>query len=292
VNAEPLFARVDHLVVAVRDLDAAASAYSAMLGLTPSWRGAHPALATRNVIFGLANCYVELLAVEPGAPPSPLADALAGYLARKPEGLFAIALATDDLDRTAAHLRAAGIAPGTIADGEAVADDGTRRRWRSLILPRESSRGVNVIAIEHASLPAMQRSPVAGAADASVRAVDHVVLFSDDMRGALGLWRDTFGIPERWQREIKERGTLNVGLKLAGITIELVAPLGNVAGTRGERLFGAAYVVDDCDAAVARLRGGPVPVSDTRTGLAPRTRVATVKWPEGVPTLLIEHLPR
>jgi hypothetical protein len=32
-----------------------------------------------------------------------------------------------------------------------------------------------------------------------------------------------------------------------------------------------------------------VPVSDARPGLAPDTRVCTVKWQDRLPTLLIEH---
>jgi len=37
------FVRVNHVVIAVRDLEAAASAYAAMFGRAPSWRGVHPA---------------------------------------------------------------------------------------------------------------------------------------------------------------------------------------------------------------------------------------------------------
>ncbi len=99
-------------------------------------------------------------------------------------------------------------------------------------------------------------------------------------------------IAERWRREFPERGTVNVGLRLGGVTLELVAPLGNAAGERGERLWGVAYAVEDCDAAVSRLRAAAIPVSDVRTGLAPATRVATVKRPDGVATLLIEHVGR
>lgn len=287
----PPFARVDHLVIAVRDLESSAQAYRAMLGLEPSWRGAHPTYGTQNVIFGLSNCYVELLALGPGQAASPVARALETYLARKPEGLFALALGTDDAAQAFEHLRKAGLTPTPVSDGEARANTGATRRWRSFALPREVARGVNVLVIEHMSGEPETSSAVAESTT-SATGVDHVVLFSDDLQGALALWRDTFAIGERWQREIPERGTINVGLKIGGVTIELVAPLGNSAGERGERLWGAAYAVPDCDAAVTRLRHAAVPVSDARSGLAPRTRVATVKWTDHVPTLLLQHLPR
>lgn len=287
----PVFARVDHLIIAVRELDAAARAYGAMLGLAPSWRGTHPTHGTENVIFGLSNCYLELLALGPGQATSPVALALEAYLARKPEGLFAIALGTDDVASAFAHLQHAGLTPTPISDGDARGSDGTTRRWRSFLIPREVARGVNVLVIEHTSAAPAASQPLPGSTS-SVTGVDHVVLFSDDLASGLALWRDTFAIGERWQREIPERGTLNVGLKVGGVTIELVAPLGNSAGERGERLWGAAYAVPDCDAAVARLRAAAVPISDARPGLAPRTRIATVKWADRIPTLLLQHLAR
>ncbi len=290
MSAAP-FVRVDHLIVAVRDLDTSAEAYGTMLGLTPSWRGTHPAHGTRNVIFGLSNCYLELLALGPGPTASPTAHALEAALARKPERLFALAFGTTDVEAAHTHLQRAGLTPTPVVDGEAVSDTGATRRWRSCIVPREATRGVNVLVIEHTG-DGITPSPPTGAAAASATGVDHVVLFSDDMPGALALWRDTFLVPERWQRDIAERGTTNVGLKLAGVTIELVAPLGTSTGTRGERLWGAAYAVPDCDAAVTRLREGALVASDSRPGLAPRTRVTTVKWEDRVPTLLIQHLPR
>ncbi len=316
------FARLDHIVVAVRDLDAATAAYGAVLGRVPSWRGRHPAYGTVNAIFGLERCYLELLALaEPAPSHSPLARggraagergeapigaALAAYLASRTEGLFALALGSDDLDATAAALVGAGLTPSPITAGSAEAEDGTTRGWRTFALDRGETRGVTVFAIQHDLVGAPpsgastahgeRRAPApvppsraVGDPAATVRAIDHVVLFSDDLTGALALWCGTFGIHERWRREFPERGTVNVGLRLGGVTLELVAPLTGDPGTRGERAWGLAYEVGDVDAAVARLRVAGVAASDARTGLAPDTRVCTVKWTDRLPTLLIQH---
>jgi catechol 2,3-dioxygenase-like lactoylglutathione lyase family enzyme len=282
------FTRVDHLVIAVRDLDAAARGYATLLGLRPSWRGTHPALGTRNVLFGLANCYIELLSPAQAPPRHPVAAALGELLARKPEALFGIALGTETPEATADALRARGLAVAPATELEAVADTGAIRRVRTWAIAPEHTRGVPVFAITHerGELP---RAEPAATPSTAVSAVDHVVLFSDDLDGGLRLWRDAFAIPERWRREIPERGTVNVGLRLGGVTIELVAPLGAAQGERGERLWGVAYRVADCDAAVARVRAAGIAVSDTRAGLAPATRVATVKWSDGVPTLLLQN---
>jgi catechol 2,3-dioxygenase-like lactoylglutathione lyase family enzyme len=158
------------------------------------------------------------------------------------------------------------------------------------VLSPADTRGITVLAIQHAADSAIPPALPTSARDAVVSAVDHVVMFSDDLSGALALWRDTFGIREAWQREFPARGTVNVGLRLAGVTLELVAPLDPTgAGERAERLWGLAYRVADCDATVARLRASGVAVGDARTGLAPQTRVATVKWQDRLPSLLIEH---
>lgn len=282
------FARVDHLVIAVRDLAAAERAYRSLLGRDPSTRGVHATLGTANVIFALGNCYLELLALGPTNPVHPVARALAGFLERTHEGLFALALESHDLAETARALRAAGVDVGEPADLTITAPDGATRCAHLLPIAPEKTRGVSVFAIKH-DRDAIPRAPTRGDERASVASVDHVVLFSDDLEAALRLWRDAFAIPERWRRDFPKRGTVNVGLRLGGVTLEVVAPLGATIGEGGERLWGLAYAVADCDAAVARLRGEGVAVSEARPGLAPATRVATVKWQDHVPTLLIQH---
>lgn len=288
------FARFDHVVIAVRDLAGAAAAYGTVLGLAPAWRGTHPAYGTANVVFGLADCYLELLAPGPDPSVHPIAHALTAFLAGRAEGLFALALGSDDLDATVTQLAAAGLHPGPVTDGEARAAGGTTRRWRSSVLPAHETRGLNLFAIEHADRGAVPPAVPVGDAASAVTAIDHIVAFTDDLDGALALWRDALGVPERWRRELPARGTVNVGLRLAGGTLELVGARAPDAAPpldppRGERLWGLAYVVADCDAAVARIRAAGIAASDARPGLAPATRVTTVKWSDRTPTLLIQH---
>jgi catechol 2,3-dioxygenase-like lactoylglutathione lyase family enzyme len=163
------------------------------------------------------------------------------------------------------------------------------RTWRSCVLDPRATRGVTLFAIEHADPAAVPPSPATAEPAASVTRLDHVVLFSDDLAGALALWRDRLGIPVRWRRELVERGTVHVGLRLGGVTIELAAPLAGAPGTRGERAWGLAYVVPDVAAAVARIRAAGLAASDVRTGIAPGSRVATVKWTDRLPTLLVQY---
>jgi catechol 2,3-dioxygenase-like lactoylglutathione lyase family enzyme len=288
------FARVDHLVIAVRDLDASTEAYAALLGRAPSWRGRHPSYGTANTLFGLRNCYLELLARSDEASAHPIAATLTDYLQRRNEGLFAIALGSDDLQATRDTLLRRGLSPSPVVADEGRNSDGAVREWRSCFLDRTETRGVAVIAIQHDAASTLPPAPTTADARTVVDAVDHVVMLSTDMPGALALWSETFGISERWRRELPERGTANVGLRLGGVTLELAAPLAGSAddGRRGERAWGIAYAVPDVDAAVLRLRAAGFALGDARPGLAPYTRVSTVKWSDRLPTLLVQHLSR
>lgn len=56
--------RIDHIILAVSDLDADAAAFCARTGLGVLAGGVHPAWGTRNAIVPLGGAYVELVAVE------------------------------------------------------------------------------------------------------------------------------------------------------------------------------------------------------------------------------------
>jgi catechol 2,3-dioxygenase-like lactoylglutathione lyase family enzyme len=88
---------IDHVVIAVRDLDAAAASFRA-LGFTLTPRGYH-SIGSQNHCIMFGSTYIELLA----APkPHPWLD----YYRRFGEGLAAIALSTDDADAAARELGA------------------------------------------------------------------------------------------------------------------------------------------------------------------------------------------
>ena len=61
--------RLDHLVIAVNDLDAAVESYTKLFGYGPSWRGVHEQLGTANALFPLDNTYLELLASDGNEGP-------------------------------------------------------------------------------------------------------------------------------------------------------------------------------------------------------------------------------
>jgi catechol 2,3-dioxygenase-like lactoylglutathione lyase family enzyme len=95
---------IDHVVVLVRDLDRARSAYE-RLGFTLTPRGYHT-LGSQNHCIVFGRDYVELLAVP---KPHPAMQFFSDFLAAG-EGLGAIALATDDAQGAQQELVASGVA--------------------------------------------------------------------------------------------------------------------------------------------------------------------------------------
>ena len=54
---------VDHIIIAVEDLEKASQDYALMLGRAPSWRGTHPDYGSAN------TCFVSIIAIWNCSPP-------------------------------------------------------------------------------------------------------------------------------------------------------------------------------------------------------------------------------
>jgi catechol 2,3-dioxygenase-like lactoylglutathione lyase family enzyme len=286
---------IDHLILASDDLEAAQRQCIALLGRSPSWSGSHPAFGTRNVIFRLANTYIELLAPD---GEGPVADVLAGYLAESGPGLYALALGTADADAAVARMRERGLSPSEPVEGIARDDaSGAFRRFRNVWLPEKDTRGVRLFAIEHLSEPELlpPALPLA-AAEAVVDRLDHVVVMSAEPDRAIAFYGEQLGIRLALDRTFEKRGLRLLFFRLGGTTLEVSAPLrpdaelgAGEAENAADRLWGIAYSVADAGAARARMVEAGLDASELREGHKAGTRVFTVGGnPLGVPTLVIE----
>ena len=106
--------RIDHVIYATQDLDAAAGRVESELGLAATPGGRHEGHGTHNMIVPLGGGYLELMAVaDPNeASGSPIGGALQARLADQGDGLFAWAMEIEDVDRVADRL---GLPVTTIA---------------------------------------------------------------------------------------------------------------------------------------------------------------------------------
>ena len=91
--------RIDHVIYATADLDAAAARVEAAIGVAARGGGRHDGIGTHNRIVPLGGGYLELLAVADAdeAAGSALGAAIQSRIAGHGDGLFAWAVAVEDV---------------------------------------------------------------------------------------------------------------------------------------------------------------------------------------------------
>jgi catechol 2,3-dioxygenase-like lactoylglutathione lyase family enzyme len=121
---------IDHLVIAVADLDAATAELEAALGLAFTAGGSHPGAGTANRIAFFGEPYLELIAVEDEALARnrPI-GAAALHALEAGGGLATYALVDDALELTVAELRANGSRIAEPTHGSRQRPDGETVEW-------------------------------------------------------------------------------------------------------------------------------------------------------------------
>ncbi|WP_022826106.1 methylmalonyl-CoA epimerase [Hymenobacter norwichensis] len=97
-----MLTNLEHIGVAVQDLEAATKLYTVLLGQEPYKREHVASEAVDTVFFQVGGSKVELLA---GTSPD---SAITKYLAKKPEGIHHMAFEVEDIRAEMERLRAAG----------------------------------------------------------------------------------------------------------------------------------------------------------------------------------------
>jgi methylmalonyl-CoA/ethylmalonyl-CoA epimerase len=99
-----VFGRIDHIGVAVDDLEEAVSLYSERLGMPVQHRETVEEQGVEAVLLGVGESHVELL-----SPLSP-ETAVGRFLERNGPGMHHVAYGTDDIESALEGARAAGLA--------------------------------------------------------------------------------------------------------------------------------------------------------------------------------------
>lgn len=283
----PIIHALDHVVIAVRDVDAAVAAYRTVLGRAPSWRAeAHGGGAT-VATFALANVAVELMAP---SGQGPTAERLATVLDAQGEGLVSLAFATGDVERAHRRLARLGLEPEPIADGVSVhAGTGARRPWRRTRAATAKTHGVRIFLMQQAALPAAR--PLAPE-PATVTGLDHVVIRTPDPERATALYGARLGLDMRLDRSNEAWGARLLFFRCGDLIVEVAHDLKAGLGDGPDRLWGLSWRVPDAQAVRARLQAAGLDLSEVRGGRKPGTRVLTLRDGTcGVPTLLLERGP-
>ena len=278
-----MISSLDHIILAVEDLQDAEKNYKNILGIEPSWRGLHKELGTANVIFNFKNTYLELLSAEGEGVG---ADLVKETIKKNGEGLTGIVLNTKDISKASKRLKDLGFLVGDVLTGEGKnKDTNDIRNWKYLFLPQELTRNLFLFLIEHTKgiLPQDEKFP-----PGSINKLDHVVINTNDADGFINIYQDIFNIRLALDRIIEHWKSRMLFFRLNKTTIEVIEKKDRK--DPNDSLWGLAWEVKSIKDAHERLVSKGVEVTEIKKGLKENTLVATIKsHTHNVPTLLIEH---
>jgi methylmalonyl-CoA/ethylmalonyl-CoA epimerase len=98
-----VFGRIDHVAMAVEDLDEAVALYQDRLGMNLQHREIFDQFGVEAALLGIGDGHVELL--KPVSPDS----GVGRFLERRGPGMHHVAYRTDDIDSALESVRAAGL---------------------------------------------------------------------------------------------------------------------------------------------------------------------------------------
>ena len=273
---------VDHLILAVEDLESAENNYKKIFGINPVWKGFHDELGTSNVLFNFENTYLELLAATGSGIG---ADMVNDSIQKNGDGLLGLVLGTKNINTFNKKANEAGYLLSEVQSGEGKNEQNEKRKWLYQFLPLEMTRGIFSFVIEHKSeeLPSFKYDK------STVKKLEQVVIKTNDCDGFIEVYRDLFGIRlaldsfvEAWKKRM-------LFFRLNKTTIEVIEEKDNKV-TSSDSLWGLAWGVEDIGSARKRLLENNIEVTDIKPGVKKDTLVATIKSnTNNVPTLLIEH---
>ena len=278
-----MISSVDHLIIAVKDLNPAINDYEKILGIAPCWKGKHPELGTRNAIFNLENSYLELLSPCDSGSGTDFINAL---LADKGDHLAGIVLGTQNIEHVKEVLNKDGHEVD-ISTGKATNEkDEKIRRWKNIFLPKALSRELFVFIIEHTE-GYLQK--YASQDTSNVKKLDHVVINTQDADEFINIYEGVYKIRLALDKTIEHWKRRMLFFRTNATTIEVIEEKNKKKSA--DELWGLAWEVSSIEDARKRLVSSGVEVTPTKAGIKKGTLVSTIKSHTcSVPTLLIEHI--
>lgn len=98
-----MFGRIDHVGIAVSDLEAAIAFYERAFGVAPSHREIVEEQGVEEAMIRVGESWIQLL--RPLGPDTPVGK----FIAKRGEGVHHVGYGVDDLPKVLAHLKSEGV---------------------------------------------------------------------------------------------------------------------------------------------------------------------------------------
>jgi len=262
------FTRIDHVMIAVPELDHGIDTY-ARLGFSVQLGGVHPGVGTHNAIAFNEEDYLELIAIR-DRDEYARTNRLSGLveLIERGGGLCYLIVQSDDLAGDVAAMRGRGVDIGELAEGNRRTPSGRERRWKVARLgPRNP---LPVFFIQHIT-PLAERRPAGAGHPNGVYRTERAYIAVSDLAAAVDTYSRLLGMA----KPPIERGTVIMAemavFQLGASGLTLAHPYGpgacaDALSRRGPGPFQMLYRTKSMDAAARWLseHGVPPPARGTR----------------------------
>jgi len=265
---------LDHVAVAVADLEAAVADYEALLGRTA--QRTEPIDGASRAWIHLDNISLELIAA---TGEGPAGERVRRRLDAGGEGLLLVAFAVEDLTAASRLLERRGVRGHPRAD----------EAWSA---HPDDTAGVQIVLVPRARGQRPQSSPATAPADAIPSGLDHVVVHSPNPDRALAIYGAKLGLDLRLDRANEAWGARQMFFRCGDSVVEIGHGLKQGVSDAPDHLGGLAWRMSKPAAVQARLAEAGFNVSEVRKGRKPGTEVFTVRdRNRGVPTLMLSATP-
>ncbi|MFC0540625.1 VOC family protein [Kutzneria chonburiensis] len=250
---------IDHVMLAVADLDTAVAGLAGALGLHAVRGGVHPDFGTANKVVHIPGLYLEMItdhdrAVAGGLPVGRRIIEVSG----EGGGWLAFVLGVDDLVGTVEELNAAGLALDPPISGHAVRPDGSIRGFSLGGYGEEFAAGLLPSLISYTHPP--QADPHPDDLGYTITGLSRADVAVADIAAGIRRYTTLFGEPPAVRGVDPVLDVATASWRLAdGTVVRLIGP--GAAIRPG--LFGVALAVADVDAAAESARARGVELSKT-----------------------------
>jgi catechol 2,3-dioxygenase-like lactoylglutathione lyase family enzyme len=277
---------IDHIALAVRDLDPAVDGYRRMLGREPNWIGGDG--GARHAWFQFPNMALDIITPHgEGA----FGERMRAHLDAKGEGVWAVAFTAEDIEGTQKLMARRGLRMTEPSLTRSTHDDGRKRYWLGANPHPDDTAGLQVLLIA----PPRDGVPwplSESTGDGAVEKLDHLVIRTPNPERALAIYGAKLGLDLRLDRTNESWGARQLFFKAGDAVVEFGASAKGPPSDEADSFGGLAWRVTEPQAARARMAASGFDVSEVRAGRKPGTHVFTVRdAPAGVPTLMLSAEP-